>query len=387
VDHFEGVGYGVRRPVMRGLRSADGNGSYHDRLVVASDWDGSYLVRDGLLGLSRDLASAKGESESQMKEFAKFMGKIPSEYLPEVEKAITHAVQVLGDPASTSAQSQAVADELQSLQEKVRFDSAEAAADAWKEAIEERLKAQWTARLIDQGVKPKRAAKQASELLTPKVNELLEKVEFVRGIVESKPFKWAWLKVTAVVAGAAGLLSFAVYSGVHRGNEASDIGSDLIRKADDAQQMKEFWDREREYDAAMNSIRLSAEEFDSMANILAPSAVVSRSEPVLQPKPLLAQPRPVVALPRAIAAQPINITINRPNQQPVSAQSTVETFVAAMPSPQREQAVENITRSAENESKAPPSATDSQHVHARNITVEARDGNGQIFGVYRQRPE
>jgi hypothetical protein len=152
--------------------------------------------------------------------------------------------------------------------------------------------------------------------------------------------------------------------------------------------MKEFWDREREYDAAMNSIRLSAEEFDSMAKILAPSAVASRSDPVLiQPKPLLAQPRPVVALPRAIAAQPINITINRPNQQSVSAQSTVETFVAAMPSPQREKAVENITRSAENESKAPPSVTDSQHVHVRNITVEARDGNGQIFGVYRQRPE
>src|SRR5713226_9686285 len=149
-----------------------------------------------------------------MKTFTKFMTKIPAEYVPKVEQAITHAAQVLSDRSASSADYQAVADELQSLQQKVRFDSAKAAANAWKEAIENQLRAHYTARLVDEGMDQKKAAKEASKLITPKVNNLLKKVEFVRGVTEKKwmpRVNWRNAASTALGWGVVAMLVAIAY--------------------------------------------------------------------------------------------------------------------------------------------------------------------------------
>ena len=367
---------------MRGFHPADGDGRDNDGPVGVSRRDGTYLVPNDLLGLLCDLAPNKKKGKDGMTAFTKFMAKIPTEYVPRIEAAISRAVAVLADPAATDAQYQAVADELESLQKKIGFDSAKAAADAWKEAIQAKLKAQYAGRLIDQGLAPQQASKEASKLLTPDVNRLLKMMEKTR---TCGPKLW---KFAAGTIGAIGLLSLAIYNGVRMGTGASGTAADLVRKGDEAKQMQEFWDRQREFDQALNGIEVSGDDFQRMTNIVAPQAVAIQPatiQPLQQIPAARTQdpPAAVAAIPEAVARQPLELTITKPNQPPQYAQSTVGTFVSALPSPQREQTAEVITKQADYESRVGQSIS-TRHIPERHFTIEARDGSGQIFGKYSQ---
>ena len=116
-----------------------------------------------------------------MSAFNTFMAKIPATYVPEIEKAIDHAVQVLADPNAPESAYEAVLRELDQIQKMVGLD----ATEAWSRELRDELTSRLTMRLgID------RAA--AQEIIIPKINDLLEKLETVRGMVQSKFWKLNW---------------------------------------------------------------------------------------------------------------------------------------------------------------------------------------------------
>ncbi|MFL5386254.1 MAG: hypothetical protein ACJ8GN_27370 [Longimicrobiaceae bacterium] len=323
--------------------------------------------------------------------FTQFMARIPAEYLPEVQQAITDAVSTLANPVPTGAEHQAILDRLQGLQEQIGADVAQAAAEEWVEVIEERLTSWWTERLIEQGMSPAEVAEKASRLVRPRVNDLLSYVESVRTTVQSgyvePAARFAWVKVTALAAGAAGLLSFAVFTGVQRGGSAAGFAEDLRVDADAARQAQEFRAREREVAEALADIQVAGAEFDRMANLLTPPAVVEPRSVVAPPVTLQrAGPSPLsppAVLPPVVAAQRVAVAVARPNQPMMHSQTTVGKFIAAMPSPQREETAAVVAEAARNAAQAPVSARGSR-IPERHFTVRAIDGGGTIFGTYSQ---
>jgi hypothetical protein len=301
-----------------------------------------------------------------MKIFPKFMAKIPAEYLPKVEEAITHAAQVLADRAPSSADIQAVADELQSLQQKVKFDSAKAAANAWKEAIEHQLKAHYAARLVDEGVDPKNAAKEASELLTPEVNKLLRKVEFVRGVTEKKWMPKVNWKNAASTALGWGVIGTLVAIGYHyytppanetepaqphkvtlkmpkvpaipESNVNVSVGDpNLTRFSHEAvEQLQKDWQAQEKIRMSDESIRLMDAALAQPVRIEPAPAAIARLPPAI----------------RAIAAQPVTVTITRPNEASKTYQQTIGAVVISAPESEREQVQRVISTWTTNEPAA-----------------------------------
>jgi hypothetical protein len=277
--------------------------------------------------------------------YVTFLTKVPAEYVPSVEKAISHAADVLADPNAPKEAYDAVQAELSHWQRTVGMDVAE----AWKSEIESQLKE----RLFLQGL----SASEVEALLVPKITKLLNDMEWCRDKIQSfgPPVRKfvAW-KLAAVTGVAIGLYAFI--SSYQQEGRALKIGIEEEQRQIEMQ---------REYDASqsISNIVVSVGEFQQMTEMVA-------SPPEAQAVPL------EVAAPiaPAIAVQPMEVTVIRPNQESHHYQSTVGAIVSTMPSPWREETAK-VINSGSTESST-------HHIYVKQIEVKAKDGNGQIIGVY-----
>lgn len=285
-----------------------------------------------------------------MDAYVSFLAKVPAEYVPSVENAISRAADVLSDPNAPKEAYDAVQDELSHWQRTVGMDVSE----AWKSEIESRLKE----RLFLQGFSPS----EAEEFLVPKMTKLLNDMEWCRDKIQSfgPPVRKfvAW-KLAAVVGVAIGLYGFI--------NSYQQEGRALKTGIEEEQRRREM---QREYDASqsISNIVVSVGDFQQMTEIVA-------SPPEAQTVPLEA----AAPIAPAIAVQPIEVTLIRPSQEPHHYQSTVGAFVSTMPSPWREETAKVINQQAA--SGSTESSTHYIYV-TKQIEVKAKDGSGQIIGVY-----
>ncbi|HEX8139251.1 MAG TPA: hypothetical protein VF544_16940 [Pyrinomonadaceae bacterium] len=126
-----------------------------------------------------------------MKHFAKYMSKIPAEYLPRIEQSITRAAQVIGDPNSTSESYDAITRELAVIQKAL----GKGAAEAWQGEVAERLKATW----IEAG----RDGIELQRQVMPKITNVMKSAEKLR-----KPLQLsAWGAVAGKLAIGLGVVA------------------------------------------------------------------------------------------------------------------------------------------------------------------------------------
>lgn len=133
-----------------------------------------------------------------MKSFVKFMARIPDNYLPRIERSITHAVEVISDPHSTSEAYFTVAKELADIQLTI----GKGAAKAWQGEVAERLKTVW----IDAG----RNGIDIDRQVAPKITRVLKSAEKIRTIVQSG--LWADIGKLVLGLGTFTLVSVVVGS-------------------------------------------------------------------------------------------------------------------------------------------------------------------------------
>ena len=103
-----------------------------------------------------------------MKHFAKYMSRIPAEYLPKIEQSISRAVQVLADPNATSESYEAITSDLAVIQKAL----GKGAAEAWQGEVAERLKATW----IEAG----RDGIELQQQIMPKITNVMKSAEKLR---------------------------------------------------------------------------------------------------------------------------------------------------------------------------------------------------------------
>jgi hypothetical protein len=133
-----------------------------------------------------------------MKSFLKFAATIPANYLPRIERSITHAVEVMSDPNSTSEAYFAVSKELADIQLTI----GKGAAKAWKGEVAERLKTVW----IDAG----RNGIDIERQVAPKITRVVDSAEKIRTIVRSG--LWADIGKLVLGLGTFTLVSVVVGS-------------------------------------------------------------------------------------------------------------------------------------------------------------------------------
>ena len=103
-----------------------------------------------------------------MKHFAKYMSKIPAEYLPKIEQSISRAAEVIADPNSTSEAYEAITSDLASIQKAL----GKGAVEAWQGEVAERLKATW----IEAG----RDGIELQQQIMPKITNVMKSAEKLR---------------------------------------------------------------------------------------------------------------------------------------------------------------------------------------------------------------
>ena len=337
-----------------------------------------------------------------MKAFDSFMAKIPAEYVPKLGQAINHAAQVLSDPAATGAQYQAVADKLQSLQQKVRFDSSKAAADAWKQAIEKKLIAQLAARLEDQGMAPQEAARKAAELLTPQVNKLLKDAEFFR--TKRRLLKRAVTEINwgNLAFSALGWSALAILLGIGYHYSAPAEKSEPTQSRSVSMNMPSVPSIPKSnvpvkgFDQNLNAqsekaVKLLQDEMRRRDEILMSEEKLRKMKAALaQTVAIRVAPAAIAILPpriRAIAARPVAVTITEPDQEPITYQRTIGAVVVSIPEPERERFEQIITSSITNESDTSSkseSATQSQlHVNFTPNTPTRQLTHIDVTGLWK----
>jgi len=147
-----------------------------------------------------------------MTTFTDFIQKIPTQYIPRIEQAISDACRVLGDPNATSKDYDTVSHKLTDLQQRIGHDS----LSALKKEIEARLK--------QRGV----------GYVAPRVNDLLSRTENVRKM--TNPGYWEPLKHTAIskLMLFGGFLAsvFVISGSLHQGNQVLSEIDRQIRSAE-----------------------------------------------------------------------------------------------------------------------------------------------------------
>jgi hypothetical protein len=215
-----------------------------------------------------------------MSAFTDCMAKIPKKYVPDIERAISDAAKVLGDPKATDADYKSVDSKLASIQFGVAKDS----VNAWTAALKEELKR----RLMHRGL----SAKDAEELLTPRINRLLRHMESLRGRLQAFLYSGS-TKVIATVTAAVAIVSVSVINGMYQGDSAAYLRGHIEQQVQTAQ--------------AMASIQVSTGEFQRLVQGLKPAPAVGGS-PVAQ------------------AQQPAAVAAPEPVQVTISTASGTETF-------------------------------------------------------------
>lgn len=232
--------------------------------------------------------------------FSTFMAKIPQEYVPRVEQAISDACRVLGDPSWTSDQADRVHRQLGDLQSKVGIDS----LNALKREIEQRLHNQWA--------EAGHSGQLVEKYLAPRVNDLLARTENAR--LMTQPAYWSALKAMSgtklMVFGGIVMGVFVVSGGLKEGHDVLSNINWLFQSAEIA------------------NINLNASEFRTFTSRVRTATSIAAPTPQVA-----ALPAPV-----AVAAQvPIAVTIReRDKPEETYVVPLGHLYEAAPPAIQRE---------------------------------------------------
>lgn len=265
-----------------------------------------------------------------MKGFAQFMARVPLEYVPKIENAVSRAVDVLSDPAAPSDAYQSVADELDDIQRTVGADAADALR---KELIEQMAK-----RLCLRGM----SELEAKELITNRVTELVRRIERARGAARhvkvDSPFsklKVATLCVLSIVG--LGLMAAVVTSNFRSGRAVSNASdqevavSTLQRSVAENAANEEIMRRDGNPSAPV--VEISGDDF--RAATLALESGVATAQPALQ-----------AALPQEVqfaASIPVTVTV-QPTMGPTQTlRTTVGNVFSASPQPVRRAIIQAIS--------------------------------------------
>lgn len=130
-----------------------------------------------------------------MKHFAKYMSKIPAEYLPKIEQSISRAAEVLADPNSPSEAYEAITSDLAVIQKAL----GKGAAEAWQGEVAERLKARW----IEAG----RDGIELQQQIMPKITNVMKSAEKLRKLSQVSGWRAVVGELAIGLCVVAGLLA------------------------------------------------------------------------------------------------------------------------------------------------------------------------------------
>ena len=130
-----------------------------------------------------------------MKHFAKYMSKIPAEYLPKIEQSISRAAEVLADPNATSEAYEAITSDLAVIQKAL----GKGAAEAWQGEVAERLKARW----IEAG----RDGIELQQQIMPKITSIMKSAEKLRKLSQVSGWRAVAGKLAIGLCVVAGLVA------------------------------------------------------------------------------------------------------------------------------------------------------------------------------------
>jgi hypothetical protein len=135
-----------------------------------------------------------------MKHFAKYMSRIPAEYLPKIEQSISRAVEVLADPNATSEAYEAITSDLAVIQKAL----GKGAAEAWQGEVAERLKATW----IEAG----RDGIELQRQIMPKITDVMKSAEKLRKLSQLSGWRAVVGELAIGLCVVAGLVAIGAVS-------------------------------------------------------------------------------------------------------------------------------------------------------------------------------